>query len=183
MTQFTDKEIRFQKNKKKLNDYDGNIILFKDLNLKSYKILENTYWGRSNKNSVSSIHSVSSYLAMFSPEIPYFFIKKYSKVNSIIMDNFSGRGTTGLASRELNRRFIGNDLNPYAYVVSKFKLDKISKLELIATLNILKAEYFNSDFVKKRINYKNKNLKELTYFYSTNTLRQLLFLRDKYGQN
>lgn len=119
---------------------------------------------------------------MFNPQLPSYFIKRYSKKNETVMDNFSGRGTTALVCRELNRKFIGNDLNPYAYVLTKFKVDKILKNELLTCIDEIENKYKNSYFINMKINYKDNVFKELKYYYSNTTLKQLLFLRENYGK-
>ncbi|MDE5767529.1 MAG: site-specific DNA-methyltransferase, partial [Malacoplasma sp.] len=131
------------------------IYLFDNINLKNGIYLNDVCWDRTNKKKFSSIHSISSYLAMFSPSLPSYFIDKYSKENDTIMDNFSGRGTTALVSREKKRKFIGNDLNPYAYVLSKLKVDKLNKIDLLNKINKLEIEYNKSVFINKKINSKN----------------------------
>lgn len=39
-------------------------------------------------------------------------IKKHSKENDVVMDTFLGGGTTALASKETNRRFVGCEISP-----------------------------------------------------------------------
>lgn len=167
--------------KKESLDLTNCITCCKNFESKEIEILKDVNWSR-NKKGYSSIHSISSYLAMFAPSLPSYFIKKYSKENDIVMDNFSGRGTTALVCRELNRKFIGNDLNPYSYVLTKFKISKISKDELLTYLDVIEKKFKSSVFLNKRINYKDIIYKELSYYYSNDTLKQLLFLREEYGK-
>ncbi|MGL5205242.1 MAG: DNA methyltransferase, partial [Metamycoplasmataceae bacterium] len=108
-----------------------------------YDILENENWSRLNNKNFSKMHSISSYLAMFPPSLPNYFIKKYTKELDIVMDNFSGRGTTGLVSRELNRKFIGTDLNPYAIVLSRSKIESYKKSNLIFLILKMQSEFSN----------------------------------------
>jgi site-specific DNA-methyltransferase (adenine-specific) len=51
--------------------------------------------------------------AIFPVELPSRIIKLYSYPNDIILDPFSGTGTTCLAAKMLNRRYIGIDISPY----------------------------------------------------------------------
>lgn len=147
-----------------------------------FKSLENEDWSRKNNKNFSKMHSISSYLAMFSPSLPNFFIKKYSEESDLVMDNFSGRGTTGLVSRELKRKFIGSDLNPYALVLSRSKIDSYNKENLILWISKIEKE-----FSTKSVYFYNKtNQKkylELLSYYSRKTLSQLIFLREKIGVN
>lgn len=162
----------------------NQIIKYSSIDLKNPKYLSNDIdWSRKQNNKFSKMHSISYYLAMFCPALPSYFIDIYSDENSIIMDNFSGRGTTALVCREKGRKFIGSDLNPYAFVLSKAKTLTSTKDKLIKTIDKLEKEFLNSDYKQIKINYHIISNKELSYFYSDYTLKQLLFLRENYGKN
>lgn len=135
-------------------------------------------WSRKNTKNFNDLHSISSYLAMFTPSLPKFFIEKYTKENDFVLDSFSGRGTTALVCREMKRNFVGSDLNPYAYVLTKFKISTLNIKKIFNRLFELEQEFNNSKYFYCDISLK---YKELTYFYSTKTLRQLIFLRERYG--
>ena len=53
---------------------------------------------------------VEGHEATFSTDFASFFIDLYSKENEIVLDNFSGTGTTPYASSKMNRQYIGIDL-------------------------------------------------------------------------
>lgn len=162
----------------------NQIIKYSSIDLKNPKYLSSDIdWSRKQNNKFSKMHSISYYLAMFCPALPSYFIDIYSNKNSVIMDNFSGRGTTALVCREKNRKFIGSDLNPYAFVLSKAKTLTSTKDELIKTIDKLEKEFLNSKYKQIKINYHITSNKELSYFYSNYTLKQLLFLRENYGKN
>ena len=162
----------------------NQIIKYNSIDLKNPKYLSNDIdWSRKQNNKFSKMHSISYYLAMFCPALTSYFIDIYSDENSIIMDNFSGRGTTALVCREKGRKFIGSDLNPYAFVLSKAKTLTSTKDKLIKTIDKLEKEFLNSDYKQIKINYHIISNKELSYFYSDYTLKQLLFLRENYGKN
>lgn len=162
----------------------NQIIKYSSIDLKNPKYLSNDIdWSRKQNNKFSKMHSISYYLAMFCPALPSYFIDIYSDKNSIIMDNFSGRGTTALVCREKERKFIGSDLNPYAFVLSKAKTLTSTKDKLIKTIDKLEKEFLNSKYKQIKINYHITSNKELSYFYSDYTLKQLLFLRENYGKN
>ena len=101
------------------------------------------------------MQSISYYLAIFCPALPSYFIDIYSNMNSVIMDNFSGRGTMVLVCREKSRKFIGSDLNPYAFVLSKAKTLTSTKDKLIKTIDKLEKEFLNSNYkqIKKKYIY------------------------------
>jgi len=78
------------------------------------------------------MHRICSYVAMFSPTLANFFLKRYSDENDIVLDTFSGRGTTLLEARLLDRQSYAIDLNPFAYVLSRaksqsFKIESVLK--------------------------------------------------------
>jgi DNA modification methylase len=76
------------------------------------------YSGMRNKRDVWTIATSpypESHFATFPPELPELCIKAGSKPGDIILDPFSGAGTTGLIAQRLGRSFIGIELNP-AYV-------------------------------------------------------------------
>jgi len=51
-------------------------------------------------------------------------IKKSSKENDIICDPFMGSGTTILAAKKLNRRYIGIEINPQYMLIAENKIDE-----------------------------------------------------------
>ncbi len=72
-----------------------------------------------------------SYLAMFPPALPHFFITQYSKENDLIYDPFAGRGTAPFEACRMGRIGIGNDLSPLALCLIKAKINipKMSKIK------------------------------------------------------
>ncbi|QGS51848.1 DNA methyltransferase [Spiroplasma tabanidicola] len=145
------------KNKKK--------VLKKDITWKNYSRM----WG-------DKTHRICSYVAMFPPRLANYFIKKFSKENDYVFDTFSGRGTTILESRLLKRKAFGIDLNPFAYVLSRAKSKSYSWEIIENEINIWKRNYdsFNEAIIL------DENLK---VFYSDENLRQLTFIKYKYGRN
>jgi DNA modification methylase len=79
--------------------------------------------GMRNKRSVWEITTKpfkEAHFATFPPEIPEICIKAGSRVGDSVLDPFSGAGTTGLVAEELNRNYIGIELNPdYVSITAK----------------------------------------------------------------
>lgn len=73
------------------------------------------------------MHNIYSYHAKFTPEIPRSFIKKYSKVNDLVLDPFCGCGTTLLESLKLKRNSVGVDISPIGILCSKVKTQEYDK--------------------------------------------------------
>ncbi len=49
--------------------------------------------------------------ACFPVELPYRLIKKLSWTNAVVLDIFNGAGTTGLACKQLGRKYVGIELS------------------------------------------------------------------------
>ena len=49
-------------------------------------------------------------------------LKYYSKENDIILDNCMGSGSTGVACKEMNRRFIGIEMDKDIFKVAEERL-------------------------------------------------------------
>jgi site-specific DNA-methyltransferase (adenine-specific) len=62
--------------------------------------------------------------ATFSLDIPMKAIKILSYKNDLIMDCFSGSGTTALAAKKLGRRYIGFELSPNYTEISRRRLSE-----------------------------------------------------------
>jgi hypothetical protein len=71
----------------------------------------------------TGLHSISPYVGKLRPEIANNLIKKYSEVGDIILDPFCGSGTIALEAWINNRVPMATDLNFYAYVLTKAKLN------------------------------------------------------------
>ena len=102
---------------------------------------ESPEWKSLPKNMNNKLHTICSYMAMFPPSLPYYFINKYSKVGDIVLDPFSGRGTTILEACLLNRLGIGNDLNPLAFTLTKAKSNVPLKSSVFRRIYFLEKKF------------------------------------------
>lgn len=68
-------------------------------------------------NKTKSKHS-----APFPVELPDKLIRYYSYSNQFVLDPFMGSGTTGVACKNLNRNFIGIELDETYFNITKVKL-------------------------------------------------------------
>lgn len=122
----------------------------------------------------SKIHQMTAYLAMFPPNLPHYFIERFSKVEDLVFDPFSGRGTTAFEACRMGRVGIGNDLNPLAICLTKSKVNiPTNKQDIFKRLKELEKQYKPSNTNIKDISSDIKML----YDEST-TLPQLVFLRQ-----
>jgi len=73
---------------------------------------------------------VEGHEATFSTELASFFIDLYSKENDVVLDNFSGTGTTPYASSKMNRQYIGIDLVEKFCEYARNRIAKLYKEDL-----------------------------------------------------
>jgi hypothetical protein len=67
------------------------------------------------------LHAMCSYMAMFPPNLPHYFIQRCTEPGDLVLDPFCGRGTTPLEACLSARVGIGNDLNELAFALTKAK--------------------------------------------------------------
>ena len=70
-----------------------------------------------------SFHPMCSYLASFPAGLAHAFIARWSRPGDVVFDPFSGRGTTPLQACAEGRIGVGNDLNPFAYLLTAAKVE------------------------------------------------------------
>ncbi|HTC85660.1 MAG TPA: DNA methyltransferase [Candidatus Acidoferrum sp.] len=73
-----------------------------------------------------SFHPMCSYLASFPAALAHSFIARWSRPGDVVLDPFSGRGTTPLQACAEGRIGVGNDLNPFAHVLTAAKVQPAS---------------------------------------------------------
>jgi hypothetical protein len=70
-----------------------------------------------------SFHPMCSYLASFPASLTHAFIARYTRPGDVVLDPFSGRGTAPLQAIAEGRIGVGNDLNPFAYLLTAAKVE------------------------------------------------------------
>jgi hypothetical protein len=93
-------------------------------------VFENEFWTAKQRDG-HSLHEIS-YRACFKPQLPAFFISRFTAPGESVYDPFMGRGTTPLEAALSGRRPVGNDVNPLSRVLVRPRLappamDAISK--------------------------------------------------------
>lgn len=88
-----------------------------------------------------SFHPMCSYLAMFPAGLAHAFIGRYSRPGDVVLDPFSGRGTTALQACAEGRIGVGVDLNPMAQLLTAAKVDPPSRAALSTRLAMLRLRW------------------------------------------
>jgi site-specific DNA-methyltransferase (adenine-specific) len=88
-----------------------------------------------------SFHPMCSYLASFPASMAHAFIARYSRPGDVVLDPFSGRGTVPLQAAAEGRIGVGNDLNPFAHLLTAAKLEPASPAEARTRLTALRLAW------------------------------------------
>lgn len=129
---------------------------------KSFKFINNY-----ENNKIYPSNGIHSYTARFIPQIPRYFIKKYTQKNDLVLDPFCGSGTTFLESRLLSRNSVGIDINQLAVLISKVKTTPLNMDELRSTIDTLKYNLSNNNKIA------NSNIPNVDYWFSKKSQNEL----------
>ena len=91
-----------------------------------------------------SFHPMCSYLASFPAALTHAFIARYSRPGDVVLDPFSGRGTTPLQACAEGRIGVGNDLNPFAHLLTAAKVEPRDPAAAVTRLAALRLAW-NAD--------------------------------------
>lgn len=84
--------------------------------------LDAPWWKLLGRRYGHVLHSMCSYMGSFPAGLPRYFIEQYSEPGDVVLDPFSGRGTTPLEACLSGRVGIGVDLNPLAALLTDVKV-------------------------------------------------------------
>jgi site-specific DNA-methyltransferase (adenine-specific) len=96
--------------------------------------LQQRLWGH-------SFHPMCSYLASFPAALAHAVIARYSRPGDVVLDPFSGRGTTPLQACAEGRVGVGNDLNPFAFLLTAAKVEPASPAEARTRITALRLRW------------------------------------------
>ena len=88
-----------------------------------------------------SFHPMCSYLASFPAALAHAFIGRYSRRGDVVLDPFSGRGTTPLQACAEGRIGLGSDLNPFAHLLTAAKVEPAAPAEARTRLAALRLAW------------------------------------------
>jgi hypothetical protein len=125
--------------------------------------LINEFW-TSRQRQAHSIHELS-YRACFKPQLPAFFVEHLTEPGDSVHDPFMGRGTTPIQAALMERRPVGNDINPLSTLLTRPRLNPPELRDVAHRLQQI-------DWTTGEIDDP-----ELLAFYSPRTLRHICALR------
>jgi len=124
-------------------------------------------WKSQKRNSGHSLHGMASRTGSFPAALSSYFIERFSLPQHNILDPFSGKGTTALEACLRQRKGIGIDIAPEAYILTAAKIHKISIEDSISFLEGLP---------KHKISLKNVP-NDVKVFFHDDVLKQILGFR------
>ncbi len=146
------------------------------------------FW-TAKQRQMHSLHYANSYRASFKPELPDFFISRFTTPGDRVGDPFGGRGTTVLQASLLNRKGISNDVNPLSERLAYPKInpvsiqdisDRLDAIDLSAPVDLSREEdmsmFYHPDTYKELINLRNylrKNRDDVDRFIEMTALSRL----------
>lgn len=128
----------------------------------------NEFW-TSKQRAAHSLHEVS-YRACFKPQLPRFFIERFTRPGDTVYDPFMGRGTTLLEAALLGRKPAGCDINPLSKILC---LPRMQPVETKAIQRRLEQLDLRQDVELRQ---------DLQVFYHPDTLQELCALRAYFLQ-
>jgi len=123
----------------------------------------NEFW-TAKQRAAHSLHEIS-YRACFKPQLPRFFIERFTAEGDRVYDPFLGRGTTALEAALLDRRIAGCDVNPLSKILLQPRLNPPSLHEIedhLRAMDLSDVEEYPT---------------ELETFYHPETLREICSLK------
>lgn len=124
----------------------------------------NEFWTARQRQG-HSIHEVS-YRACFKPQLPEFFISRLTRPGDTVYDPFMGRGTTPVQAALMNRRVVGNDVNPLSTFLTRPRINPPD----VAAVNRRLSEI---DWRRR-----GSEVSDLLVFYHPETLAEIVALRE-----
>lgn len=124
----------------------------------------NEFW-TSKQRAAHSLHEVS-YRACFKPQLPRFFIDRFSAPGDVVYDPFMGRGTTIIEAALAGRTPAGCDINPLSAMLAQPRLSPPTAEEVERRLSAIDLSL--------AVSYP----RELEVFYHPDTLREICALRE-----
>lgn len=123
------------------------------------------------------LHALCPYFAMFPPEFARAQVARFTQPGDVVLDPFSGRGTTLLEASLWNRRTLAADINPVATCVTGAKARVPNLAAVNSRLDSLRDDF--KSVPREEIDAERESLppffKKAFHYW---TLREVLFLRQ-----
>lgn len=133
--------------------------------------LDARLWHGSFNGRESTLQQLSPYVGKVKSGMARVLVELYSKQGDTVLDPFSGSGVVPLEAALLGRCAWANDLSPYAYVVTRGKLEAPSHLGIAIQQTESIIHQINEDIKSTQIDLVPEWIQE---FYHPQTLREIV---------
>lgn len=127
-------------------------------------VYEHAEFWTSAQRQANRLHEVS-YRACFKPQLPRYFIERFTHAGDVVYDPFAGRGTTAIESALLGRNVFSNDINPLSEILTRPRLEPPRLEEVESRLKKIS---------RCAAGYEDPNLE---MFFEKKTLEEIIALR------
>lgn len=118
-------------------------------------------------------HSICPYFAMFPETFAEKWISSLTNRGDVVLDLFSGRGTTATCALLSGRKAIASDVNDVAYCLTKAKTNAPTRAVAMKRIATLRKEFRPESVAREA----DQLPPFFEYAFHAATLRQILFLR------
>jgi DNA modification methylase len=129
------------------------------------------HWRKNTVHQESTLHQLAPYIGKLKSSIARGLILKFTNVGETVYDPYSGSGTVPTEASYLNRNVIANDLNPYAFLLTRAKLSAPNDLQ--TALRQIKIYHLQIKKDSKKVDLRKVPLWVRSFFHRE-TLREII---------
>ena len=137
-------------------------------------VLHDVELGGVDSSKAHSLHYVVPYPESTRPELPAYFISRFSKKDQVVLDPFAGIGTTALESVLMGRVAFCSDVNPLGVKIAQAKLLPADITEVTLALQMINF--------RRPVNLKGFD-DIFSHYYDVETFRELVNLRGHVAES
>jgi DNA modification methylase len=103
------------------------------------------------------VYSLGFQPAKTIPEIPYWFLEKYTSKGAVILEPFAGSGTSIVEALKLSRRVVWLDYHPLSQLTCKVKTTRLSLVEVLDEYSKITKDLDFAKVSSSSVNFSNKD--------------------------
>ncbi|HLP90406.1 MAG TPA: DNA methylase [Nostocaceae cyanobacterium] len=109
------------------------------------------------RNTPLKVYSLGFQPAKTIPEIPAWFLQKYTSEKSVILEPFAGSGTSIIEALKIGRKVIWSDNNPLSQLICKVKTTRFPLIDILtASQQIVAAANIETNIINS-VEFSNKD--------------------------
>lgn len=136
-------------------------------------------WDFKGHDTQYMTHGIHKYPARMIPQIAHALIEAFSKDGDLVFDPFCGSGTVPTEAYLMNRKAIGNDLNPLALLLSRVRTTPINTQNVKNIVDKICS-------IDKKDNYKDNEIfvdVNIDYWFKNYVIQDLIYLKNEINKS